>query len=272
MATPQTKIVRFDSPGTHVWVVPANVSSGFLTMVAGGGGGCGHGGTLLYSGGGGGGGEFVIRLPVGLTPGASVTIVVGAGGAAGSNVAPPAAGCDAGDGGDSSFDGVYIVRGGKGGKQDTFMKGGAGGGTGGAPEAGGRGVDGIPGDYENSFFTGGSRGGGGDGLNLGAILKAGPCIHLPYPKITELYAGGIGAASPYGLGGTGGPANTSGGGYQPWSNGYEPSTYFVPGGQSIYPYGAGGGGGGGGLGSGGTNCTGANGARGMVEILYIEAT
>ncbi len=70
---------------SRVWVPPAGVYKGLLTLVAAGGGGnYGAGSDATdYGGGGGGGGEVIYQIPVILHPGQDVAITIGAGGAAG---------------------------------------------------------------------------------------------------------------------------------------------------------------------------------------------
>lgn len=80
----------FSTPGTYSWV--AQSSSAIVTIVGAGGGG--SGGYVKYNGGfswdygnggGGQGGEVLIDQTVSLTPGATYTVTVGAGGATGIN-------------------------------------------------------------------------------------------------------------------------------------------------------------------------------------------
>jgi hypothetical protein len=69
---------EFTSPGTYSFIVPANVES--ISMVAVGGGG---GGASVNDGGAGGGGALAYSNNVAVTPGESLTVVVGAPGTPG---------------------------------------------------------------------------------------------------------------------------------------------------------------------------------------------
>lgn len=69
---------EFTTPGTYSFIVPANVES--ISMVAVGGGG---GGASVNDGGAGGGGALAYSNNVAVTPGESLTVVVGAPGAPG---------------------------------------------------------------------------------------------------------------------------------------------------------------------------------------------
>ena len=96
--------VEFTTVGAHSWTVPTNVTSLFLFACGGGGGGGGGGGNAGIGsqgagGGGGGSGALPQLLIVNVTPGASVSINVGAGGAGGT--AGPANGAG-GNGGNGS--------------------------------------------------------------------------------------------------------------------------------------------------------------------------
>ena len=71
--------VMFTTPGANTWTVPAGITTAEVEMVGGGGGG---GGAATGTGGGGGSAAYQRYQFTGLTPGASVSIQVGAGGAA----------------------------------------------------------------------------------------------------------------------------------------------------------------------------------------------
>jgi len=70
---------EFTTPGTYTFIVPANVESISMVAVGGGGGGA----QISDDGGGGGGGALAYSNNVSVTPGESLTIVVGTGGAPG---------------------------------------------------------------------------------------------------------------------------------------------------------------------------------------------
>ncbi|WP_018306934.1 hypothetical protein, partial [Desulfitobacterium hafniense] len=120
------------TPGTYYWAVPDGITTVMVRITSGSGGGGGgqpvinYNGGYTYGGGGGGGSDSYVGM-VGVTPGQVVTVVVGAGGIAGTNgyyeypynpfgnnppFGWPAIGGQ--DGGHSSFAGA-IVHGGKGG-------------------------------------------------------------------------------------------------------------------------------------------------------------
>ena len=70
---------EFTTPGTYTFVVPANVQSISMVAVGGGGGGAQN----VDDGGGGGGGALAYSNDVSVTPGETLTVVVGQGGAYG---------------------------------------------------------------------------------------------------------------------------------------------------------------------------------------------
>ena len=75
-------VVTFTTTGTTTWTVPTGVGS-VRTLVVGAGGGSGGGGSNWMWPRGGGGGAVVDTPATVVTPGASVNIIVGAGGIAG---------------------------------------------------------------------------------------------------------------------------------------------------------------------------------------------
>jgi hypothetical protein len=101
----------FQTSGT--FVVPTGITFVFILVIAAGGSG-GAGSTGNYSGGDGGAGESKYEYITGLTPGASIAVTIGVGGAAVSSYNSGLAG------GPSSF-GSYVscVGGGGGGRGDT---------------------------------------------------------------------------------------------------------------------------------------------------------
>lgn len=148
------RVAVFNTAGTQSWIVPQGVFGAWVDVWGAGGGGTAS--STYKAGEGGGGGEYRSGW-VDLTPGDSIAISIGAGGAQ-----SPALNTDASPGGPSSF-GTYI----------TAMGGGAGtnspaapglGGTGGA--GGQIGMAGQCGDdgwnnLERAFSNGGDAGGGG---------------------------------------------------------------------------------------------------------------
>jgi hypothetical protein len=170
----------FTASGT--FVVPNGVSMARVTVIGGGGAGGYH--STMPSGGGGAGGEAVGII--GLTPGQSIAVAVGAGGAV------PASPGNGGAGGASSFGALLSATGGSGGAGGTTtqfaMAGGAGGaGTGGQINRGG--------SYGSDSIVLACRGGDGGGPGNGRA-SSGP--------INGLNAIG------YGGGGGGGGTTTTG--------------------------------------------------------------
>lgn len=130
----------FTESGT--WVKPATVTEVTVKIVGGGGGGGNLGSYMTGSsgaGGGGSGGVQIFAVPV--TD--NVTVTVGAGGAENS------------PGSASSFGASYVAAGGRPGRANTEMEGGAGG------SAGLGGSNGQPGASDSE--RGGAGGGGTDG-------------------------------------------------------------------------------------------------------------
>lgn len=131
---PHGKIL-FDTPGDYTWTVPAGVATIWISGAGGGGGGaCG---SASYSGGGGGGAASTIAKAFAVTPGASINLHVGTGGAGG---LPGCSGISAStDGADTVMPGYLTLAGGRGGSYTTDgtysalsgAPGGAGGGWGG---------------------------------------------------------------------------------------------------------------------------------------------
>lgn len=173
----------YTTPGTYSWTVPVGVTRVTVYMVGGGGGG---GGSNVSTGAsataGGGGGSVISQLPV--TPGASMTVVVGSGGGAGP-VAPQTGTGIAGNGtgtngGNSTFGGLTAY-GGVAGGLGTGGTGGVGSGYGGDGETGiyisGGGVTPKGG---HGGLGGTTYGKGGDGAMsggyVGSVGKSGKVI------------------------------------------------------------------------------------------------
>lgn len=71
----------YSTPGTYSWTVPAGVYAISSTIVGGGGGGGGfYGSGDNHAGGGGGSGGKYVGQSIAVTPGETLTIVVGSGG------------------------------------------------------------------------------------------------------------------------------------------------------------------------------------------------
>ena len=183
--TPSTGTYTQTSPGTGTFVVPPMVTSINVTLMVGGGGGgaslwfCGDG----HSGEGGGSGGYRQNVAISTTPGESLTIVVGAGGAGGSFPGVCQGSRVGVSGGTSSISrGATVLTSATGGiRGDAFNVAwsfGAGvGGPGGSPN--GVAGSGSPGFYSNNqngpggnngtgYGTGGTGSGGGTGTAGGA--------------------------------------------------------------------------------------------------------
>jgi hypothetical protein len=149
-------IQAFTSSGT--FTIPASVTKVKVTVVGGGGGG--RSATNSTGQGGGGAGGAAIEVITGLTPGGTVTVTVGAGGAADTT------------GGTSSFGAYCSATGGLSPASGTGPAGGAGGtATGGDINftgGGGGGGNGVSGTVAGSAGNGGSSIFGGAGLGAGS--------------------------------------------------------------------------------------------------------
>jgi hypothetical protein len=146
----------FTSVGTTGWVVPAGVTSVSAVAIAGGGNGSSS--NARYKAGGGGGNSWKNNIPV--TPGETLSVVVGEGG-------PALDSYLGGPGGSSSLSTVLTAEGGQHGGSATnsglggFHVGGDGGGKGGNGGQGG--ADSSGGDGGGGGGAGGYTGNGGDG-------------------------------------------------------------------------------------------------------------
>ncbi len=194
IAFPATSFAVTDtylSPGSHVFTVPANVTDITVTAIGGGGGGDVYAEedsdsgiwTNRWGGGGGSGGYAVTSARV--SPGASYTVTVPAGGAGGM---ADSNGCGS-DGEDGGIADILWVTGGHGGgtwydddsssfsctNTDLLSSGGQGGTSGGVAGTSGTHWDGSAnggeGDFVDTQGLGGSNGSGfgngGDGANSG---------------------------------------------------------------------------------------------------------
>lgn len=171
-------IARFTAGG--VFVVPQNVTVIYVSAVGGGGGGGGSGDNNLGNGptgscgAGGGAGQSVVRLPVSVTPGASLTVVVGIGGIGGTGATQGLNNATGGgSGGTTSLGGALVS-----------LNGGSSGASGESANASGRsgplGGSGYPNGGPGSDGAAGSSGNGWTGR------------------------GGDGGSTPFGGGGPGG--------------------------------------------------------------------
>ncbi|MGV3564214.1 MAG: glycine-rich domain-containing protein [Nocardioides sp.] len=260
----------FTSSGT--WTVPAGVTSlAHLLVVAGGGSGGGAGSI----GGGGGAGGVLYLEDVAVTPGADVTVTVGAGGAQISSTPSPG-----NPGGNSAFGAIVATGGGRGGagSGNPAGSGGSGGGGGGQATilAGGSGTSGqgnAGGNGQDTASSGRIRGGGGGGAggagqNAASGGAGGIGVDLGSVFGTDVGAagwfGGGGGGGRHGGGSGSGPVGGQGGGGQ---GGYNTSQ------GSPGVDGTGGGGGGGAAdstGPGASATLGGAGGNGIVIIIYDD--
>lgn len=179
VSEPDTGVSVVPFTASQDWVVPAGVTSISVVCIGGGGGGAGCDGVSNNSSGGGGGGALRYVNNITVTPGETLTVVVGLGGTPGT-----AAPTDGGNGGESSVSrGAAVLcsaAGGSGGFAESST----------TPTGGNTGV--------------GTGGDGGDGGTGGTNSAGG--------------AGG-GAAGYTGNGGNGTWANNAVGGTQPSGGG-----------------------------------------------------
>ena len=157
-------VVTFANVGTTTWTVPTGVSS-VRTLVVGGGGGAGGGGCNWMYYRGGGGGAVVDTAATAVTAGASVNIIVGAGGSAPANThtcsGPAGVTTLGGTGGTSQFATLSSVLGGSSSPTLTSAGGTSGNNNVGSGSAG-------AGNTMNSWSGGGGGGAGGVGTNSGS--------------------------------------------------------------------------------------------------------
>lgn len=201
-------VVTFNGTGTTTWTVPALVEHVQYLIVAGGGSGGSQG-----AGGGGGAGGVLTCSTYAVTPGQSMSIVVGAGGASVKALW--------GINGENSSFGSLIANGGGGGGNGSHsygLPGGSGGGAAGGGVSTNLGGDGTSGQgyrggYRPTGLAGtGSGGGGGAGAAGGNVSGAnnpgngGAGISSSITGTATDYAGGGGGAANVvtGSGGAGG--------------------------------------------------------------------
>ena len=164
-------VVTFANTGTTTWTVPTGVGA-VRTLVVGGGGGAGGGGCNWMYYRGGGGGAVVDTAATAVTAGATLNIIVGAGGAAAvsrtvggvinscADGLPYAVGSTGGQGGSSQFGTATAVIGGYSSPATTSAGGSSGNGNIGSGSAGAA-------NTLNSWSGGGGGGAGGPGTYSG---------------------------------------------------------------------------------------------------------
>ena len=147
----------FTSTGT--FTVPSGVTKVWVEVRGGGGGG--GGGSGSYSGGGGGGGQLKMQQ-LSVTPGASITATIGAGGNGG------ASGNDGNNGNSSTFDTITASAGNFGRYDEGGYSGMTGGGNGGG--SAGAGAGGAASANSGAGGGGGARGSSGGNGGSGIIV------------------------------------------------------------------------------------------------------
>jgi hypothetical protein len=225
--TAKTFPIQYFTPGTYSVIVPASTNIMSAYLAGGGGGGGGGGGAGEYnwypsSSGGGGGGGGAGQDIVGawnVTPGSTLTIVVGTGGAGGAG----GSGAFGARGDSARYDGYNGSSGGNGNGSSIAGLVGVSGGSGGSAGIG------APGDNTSAVVPGGSSGAGWPAGAAGAYAHIENTFYLsngsaanPFDPLTNNLApgdGGFGGFKSYGFAGDGG----RGGKWDPYS--YE---YFPP--------------------------------------------
>jgi hypothetical protein len=253
----------FTTVGSNTFTIPAGVTKISAVLIGGGGAGGGSGGGVGGNGGGGGGLVYINDYPV--SPGQTLTVVVGGGGVAVSGNA-------GGDGGNSSITGIAAAFGGKGGAA-----------TANAPVSlGGSGS--VESNVVNSgISTGGSSGngtntaGGGGGGSAGYSGNGGSGGSVGTPSGAGS-GGGAGGGSEgngdnggnggggIGILGQGSSGESGGGGGSGGENGVIASSTTGSNGGNY------GGGGGGADGNTGGEQSGGNGAQGVVRIIWSPSS
>lgn len=256
------KVVFITTTGSSSWTVPADFSSTNTILTIGGGGGAG--GPLSGSNyaGGGGGGAFSQISNLTLTPGASVTVQVGTGGAHG------AAGNSGTAGGDTWLNGASLAASSVGAKGGGFGNSSSTvpvGGTGGAA-ASGIGTTKFSGGNGGPSPTATNCGGGGGAAGLAGNGGAG--AKGPHTQVSpgDGGGGGGGAGDATGAGSAGSTFTTSTGG-NGGNNGSGTGAGAGSGSGNGSP-GTNGGGGGGGR----ANATAGNGGAGGAGIGYTQTS
>jgi hypothetical protein len=169
---------------TTNWTVPNN--AGLVNLILIGGGGGGAGGRAAGGGGAGGNGGAVSTFNnVAVTPGSTISIVVGGVGAGGG------ADTNGSVGGTTSFAGVYTAAGGAGGTvRTTAAPGGSGAGGAGQAASGLNGGNGGNGIIVNGLTLGAGGGGGVGAFNRNTVPRSFRGGESPGPGIPSAGDGG----------------------------------------------------------------------------------
>lgn len=170
------------SSGSGSWTVPSYVHKVKIMMLGAGGGGGGAAALTdnsAFNSGGGGGGGASVYFEWDVTPGSSISYVIGSGGAGGSGLvgsAPgPVSGSNGKDGGATSctYKGTtYSAEGGRGGGGATALS--RGGGSGGAGGAGASESTYSKCNWKSGGYSGGGAGSSGSGYGAGSV-RNGSC-------------------------------------------------------------------------------------------------
>jgi len=202
------KIHTFTTLGTGSFIVTGapTAATASLLVVAGGGPGGPDVGT---GGGGGGGGGVIYTTSASISANTTYTLVVGDGGARGTNASPGAAT----QGKNSDFGSFSAVGGGRGGAKDNYNGGNGGSGGGGAAYANFTAGSGTAGQGNNGgagqntgFGAGGGGGAGAAGSagSGGSGGNGGNGLAFSISGVSTYYGGGGGGGSEAGGSGTGG--------------------------------------------------------------------
>jgi len=175
----------FTSSGT--FTVPTGITKVKVTVVGGGGGGGGWAGSYAQNGIGGSGGGTAIKIISGLTPGGTVSVTVGTGGAAGGTGATSRGGT----GNTSSFGAYCSATGGAGGYNASQSGGNAPAGVGGSGSSGDINLNG------GGPSWGVNPGGCNEGWNIGGVsfLGTGGINNSAGTDQSPIYGGGGAGAS-----------------------------------------------------------------------------
>jgi hypothetical protein len=258
---------------TTSWTCPANVTSVELLVVAGGGGGSND------HGGGGGAGGVIYRANYSVTPSTTYSLSVGAGGAGGGQFRSDSRGLGV-NGGNSTFDSLTAIGGGRSGSYSNggpAVGGSGGGGSEGQAGAAGTQGQGYPGGSSivgnaPDYLGAGGGGAGGPGGNVGSTAYTagggGKGLGFNITGTLVYYGGGGGGCSAYSSNGNYGAGGLGGGGAG--------ATNSAP--AQSGTAGTGGGGGGAnryaaaGNHSAGSMGNGGNGGSGVVILRYVQTS
>ncbi|CAN2227021.1 hypothetical protein MCEMRE185_01362 [Candidatus Nanopelagicaceae bacterium] len=275
-------VEQITGPGSCSWVVPEGVTTVDALVVGGGGsGGSRHAG-------GGGAGGLIYQGGISVTPGATTSVAIGAGGAP---VVTPLNGLQGNNGASSQFGAISVVGGGGGGQNVSNgigQTGGSGGGSaytanGGSGTAG-QGNSGGTGTWGDSEYNWAGGGGGGAGASGSPATNTGSVAGQTNKYTGNATAGAGGAGVSYSITGSavcyaaggGGSLSSgstglagSGGGCGAVKSGGDGSKGNATAGDGVIATGSGGGAAGF---LGGANGTSGRGGSGVVVVRYATPT